>query len=505
MDCEPKADRLCISPCGILTDRDAARECQAVLCGWLRDDIDPQATSTILQEVKNIGGVYKDSLAPHMDIVRQLSTYGDSKVSDIANDIIRYFDGTSLYLAEAFLNNQEDIFGRVLRVVDEVVEAKTSGLKKSVEELSRRADHQEQLLTTQREEVALLATDVARIGDRVNVVEIAAKQLETRVEAVEVSIEELRSSFDNQTNAMKAFIADVVKKLPVPYAFEASGRIRKRIILKFRCSRGCEPDFVIETAAWSKWLRVGLCAFSTGKSILTGDLMGSLEGFSNLFDALKRKDIDAELTFKTLVEEPFLTSTEQDELIENLREKGFFKAFEYDLENATWYRKEARDLKPAADSKPTASALETKQTAKSAKPAAAAATTAKPAAAATTVRSAAPAAATAAAAGSAARSASSAGDFACWMTKVGQLMPSKKRRWFVLTGHMINYYEDKTLAVRKGGFSVRQIVDISNLDADNWFVVSTPASIHNGSFRLQVENEGDYSGFVGAVRRAQQS
>jgi hypothetical protein len=88
------------------TDPEAARECQAVLCGWLRDDIDPQATSTILQEVKNIGGVYKDSLAPYMDIVRNLSTYGDSKVSDIAKDIIRYFDGTSLYLAEAFLNNQ---------------------------------------------------------------------------------------------------------------------------------------------------------------------------------------------------------------------------------------------------------------------------------------------------------------------------------------------------------------------------------------------------------------
>jgi hypothetical protein len=395
----------------------------------------------------------------------------------------------------------------VLRVVDEVVEAKTSGLKKSVEELSRRADHQEQLLTAQREEVALLATDVARIGDRVNVVEVAARQLETRVEAVEVSVEELRSSFDSQTNAMKAFIADVVKKLPVPYAFEASGRIRKRIILKFRCSRGCEPDFVIETAAWSKWLRVGLCALTTGKSILTGDVMGSLESFSNLYNALKRKDIDAELTFKTLVEEPFLTSSEQDELIGNLREKGFFKAFEYDVENATWYRKEARDLAPA-ESKPAASAPETKQTATSSKPAAAAAPAAAPAA--TMAAAAKPAAATkptvaATATTAAARSASSAGDFACWLTKVGQLMPSKKRRWFVLTGHILNYHEDQTLAVRKGGFSVRQIVDISNLDADNWFVVTTPASVHNGSFRLQVENEGDYSAFVGAVRRAQQA
>lgn len=39
--------------------------------------------------------------------------------------------------------SQEDIFGRVLRVVDSAIEARTTGLKKSIEELSRRADHQE--------------------------------------------------------------------------------------------------------------------------------------------------------------------------------------------------------------------------------------------------------------------------------------------------------------------------------------------------------------------------
>lgn len=283
---------------------------------------------------------------------------------------------------------------------------------------------------------------------------------------------------------MQAFIAEVVKKLPVPYAYEASGRIRKRVILRFKCARGTEPDFVYETAAWSKWLRVGLCALTAGKSIITGDILGGVDGLSNMFDALKRKDLDAELTFKTLVEEPFLTSGEQDELLENLREKGFFKAFEYDSNNATWYRKEARHLVPAE------SKLEEKPVAKSRTaqaPAAAPAATRGP---------------TVAAAAKSSTGPQSSVEYSSWLTKVGQLMPSKKRRWFVLKNQRISYYEDSSLAVRKGEFPVSAITSVSSLDGENWFVVKTLPTVHGGEFRLQVESEADYSGWRDAIQRA---
>lgn len=61
----------------------------------------------------------------------------------------------------------------------------------------------QQLLTSQREEVALLATDVSKIGDRVNAVELASIQLAARVQTTEVSIEELRSTLQNQESEMK--------------------------------------------------------------------------------------------------------------------------------------------------------------------------------------------------------------------------------------------------------------------------------------------------------------
>ena len=39
--------------------------------------------------------------------------------------------------------------------------------------------------------------------------------------------------------------------------------------------------------------------------------------------------------------EPFLLSSEQDELISGLRRKGFFEKFAYDAAEAEWYARDA--------------------------------------------------------------------------------------------------------------------------------------------------------------------
>jgi hypothetical protein len=50
--------------------------------------------------------------------------------------------------------------------------------------------------------------------------------------------------------------------------------------------------------------------------------------FSTLFLSLK--------DFYTYISEPFLTSEEQDKLINQLRDAKFFEAFHYDNQTANW-------------------------------------------------------------------------------------------------------------------------------------------------------------------------
>jgi hypothetical protein len=446
-------------------DPEAAREAQDALCGWLRDDIDPQATASIVVEVRNVGGVYKDSLTPHMSVIRNLTTHSDSKVVEVCNKIVSFYDGNDQYVAETFLTNQEDVFGRLLKVVDTMVDQKTSGLTKSIEELSRRADHQEAALTAQQEEVLVLSDNVTKIGDRVNVVEAAAVHLSQRVDAVEESLDELQAVVEKNDAEIKLFVGEIVKKLPVPDSFEAKGTIRKRVILRFKCSRGTEPDFVYETASWSKWLRVGVCALQVGKNVAIGDVGGTLQGMVDLFKSVRRKDVDAELTFKTLVEQPFLTAAEEDELITNLRSNGFFDQFEYDAMNGTWYRMEARDVKPEGgkgvgkDTKSTVSLT--------------AAATRPPA------------------------------DCSGWVTKIGGRIRSKKRRWLELRDRTLYYYVEESALTLKGEIPVSKIALVTDLDADMWFTLVTP-NLHNGEYRFQVDTPTEYTMWKTAIEAARQ-
>jgi hypothetical protein len=268
------------------------------------------------------------------------------------------------------------------------------------------------------------------------------------------------------------------------------------VILRFKCARGTEPDFVYETASWSKWLRVGLCAITTGKSILTGDLSGTLDSFLNLFEALKRKDIDAQLTFTTLVEEPFLTSTEQDELLQNLREKGFFKAFEYDAENATWYRVEAREL---LSSVPEAKQVKvTTPTSGGSAP-----SSSKPAAAQPVSEFKQPRTEVAESknTSTAVSSTSNPVQYSSWLLKVGQLVPSQKLRWFVLKDKTVTYYLDQEMSQAKGSFHVSCVMTVSNMENDFWFTVHT-SNVHGGKFRLKADSREMYEGWKAAILQA---
>ena len=76
-----------------------------------------------------------------------------------------------------------------------------------------------------------------------------------------------------------------------------------------------------------------------GKCALTGDVLGvqakGIEAACAAYEALKPAK-DERGGFDALLRQPFLLSSEQDELISGLRGEGFFEKFAYDEQRAEW-------------------------------------------------------------------------------------------------------------------------------------------------------------------------
>lgn len=126
---------------------------------------------------------------------------------------------------------------------------------------------------------------------------------------------------------MKDFVGDVVKKLPAPKRLEVVGTVRKTLILHFECVH-TGYEYPIESKEWSKWVKMGFSLAKAGKAVFdigTGNPLGLLstgaDCVKGIYDAYKTNDDDE---FNTYITQPFLTSTEQDKLLEKLRDQGFF-------------------------------------------------------------------------------------------------------------------------------------------------------------------------------------
>lgn len=60
----------------------------------------------VIAEVRNIGGVYKASLTPHVDVIRNFVSHEDTQFSELAKEIVDYYDGKASYMYDAFLLGQ---------------------------------------------------------------------------------------------------------------------------------------------------------------------------------------------------------------------------------------------------------------------------------------------------------------------------------------------------------------------------------------------------------------
>ena len=171
-----------------------------------------------------------------------------------------------------------------------------------------------------------------------------ATQLEeqsTLIKEAALSVDSLKAYVDKNVEILKTFIADVVKKLPIPIRFSTEGRVRQTLqlhyvcgIQKERCLYPLERPFVTETKEWSKWLKIAMSAVSIGKAVIfpfeTSDAIDSVRSAYKLYKSKEESD------FLSFISEPFLTSSEQDKLIVQLREARFFDVFNYDPQTAEW-------------------------------------------------------------------------------------------------------------------------------------------------------------------------
>jgi len=139
---------------------------------------------------------------------------------------------------------------------------------------------------------------------------------------------------------VKDFVGEIVKKLPTPSRLAVQGTLRKTLILYFVCVH-TGREFPIESHDWNKWLKIGFSLVKLGKMVvdcgignplsLVGDGVDTVKA---IYEAYKQTD---DKDFNTYITQPFLTSTESDDLINKLRDQGFFEKFQYDKQAGGWY------------------------------------------------------------------------------------------------------------------------------------------------------------------------
>lgn len=178
----------------------------------------------------------------------------------------------------------------------------------------------------------------------------AIDEQNAKIKAAATSYEDLKKYVDDNVSELKDFIGDVVKKLPIPNELTVvKGKVRNTLQLHFICQVTGE-DFVTETKEFKKWVKVGFSAVKLGVSVFRGNDLpeAAMDATKAVYNALKKKDDEEFLKY---ISEPFLTSNEQDDLINQLRAAKFFENHYYDAQNARWLHNSAKGKEGSSSKK----------------------------------------------------------------------------------------------------------------------------------------------------------
>jgi len=98
---------------------------------------------------------------------------------------------------------------------------------------------------------------------------------------------------------------------------------------------GGNKFFVTATKDFNRWIKMGFTLFQLGKALYDKSLGDAFGACKNLYDQYKQKE---DTDFIAFISQPFLTSTEQDGLINQLRDgdPNFFDLFRYSAQAGNW-------------------------------------------------------------------------------------------------------------------------------------------------------------------------
>jgi hypothetical protein len=180
------------------------------------------------------------------------------------------------------------------------------------------------------------------LTNRVDVLDAKINALNSKVSETCTNLSDVIAYVDANMADMKDFLAEVVKKLPKPKRLEVVGTLRKTLVLHFECVHS-GYEYGVTSTEWSKWLKMGFSLVKAGQAIIDigmgnplGILKKGVECVQEIYSAYKNEDDDE---FNTYITNPFLTSAEQDQLLDKLRGQGFFDIFDYDNQLAGWFMK----------------------------------------------------------------------------------------------------------------------------------------------------------------------
>ena len=285
----------------------------------------PEAVSPTIEDLRNAYDNNPNVRPLIPNILGLVSKESDERARVVLEILAEYLDSNDQYVLAATLSEFKNIAGQNRELVLPYLE-KIRAKENDPQEFVR--------------DQAIAIIDYVEKRDARSLASRIEEQNAKIKEAVK-SVDDLTRYVDENVTILKDFIAEVAKKLPVPSGFSTKGRIRKTLILEFSCSangKSClypkDRVFTTETKAWSKWLKIAFSAVKIGKAVIypvsAGDAVGAIK---EAYEAYKEKE-DAD--FLSYISEPFLTSSEQDNLIEQLREANFFRVFNYNSQTATW-------------------------------------------------------------------------------------------------------------------------------------------------------------------------
>ena len=299
--------------------------------------------SSIMMIFQHLAGTTPSLLVQSVDSLMQACTQNTNlifQIPGVLSVLGREFPEKSKSIM-AFLINLLDIAnddqdGIILNEVRNLVDFNIDLLEPYEDKIRALENHNKDMIRNQ----AKMIIDIVE-GRTIRQLASKIDENNKKISEAATSTEALMEYIDDNIAMVKDFIADIIKKLPTPNSFDTQGRIRKTLILNFVCDEEGERcifphdrPFTTETKSWSKWLKVAFAGVKLGRCLILPAAIGDAgKAVKEAYEAYKTED-DKE--FLKYISEPFLTSSEQDELIEQLRAAKFFDVFGYDAQEAHW-------------------------------------------------------------------------------------------------------------------------------------------------------------------------